>query len=129
MLVSLEEWLVSRNSFHFLVPTTEITTGQVNLSYIFWVAAYNTSFVLGYLLLDIYFSPSKLKQSPDTKLAVPVGNPELRGDPPSQHPPALLDAINKNGFPLFLLVSIYLTISGSLPPYFTMSCRLTLLPA
>ncbi|KAK7472222.1 Glucosaminyl phosphatidylinositol (GlcN-PI) nositol acylation protein, variant 2 [Stygiomarasmius scandens] len=34
----------------------------VNLPYIFWICAYNVSFILGYLLLDMIFYPSQGKQ-------------------------------------------------------------------
>lgn len=44
---------------------------QTNLPYILWIAGFNTSFLLGYLLLDLYFFPSPLVKShydPTSKL-------------------------------------------------------------
>ncbi|PBK80196.1 GWT1-domain-containing protein [Armillaria gallica] len=87
----------------------------VNLSYILWVAAYNTSFILGYLLLDLYFypSPSKLKynrqQSDQDVLPsrVAVSAP-------------LFEAINKNGLVLFLLANVFTgLINLTIPTMFT----------
>ena len=81
---------------------------QVNLPYIAWVAAYNTSFILGYLLLDLYFFPSPLSRSmysPTSKLKVQDTSrlPTLQQERPQTAPP-LLEAINRNGLALFLLV-------------------------
>lgn len=89
---------------------------QVNFPYIVWVAAFNTSFLLGYLLLDLLFfgsplsrsvySPtSKLKVHPDTS-TLHVGRRETKGAEADSSAPALFSAINKNGLALFLLVSV-----------------------
>lgn len=80
----------------------------------FWIAAYNVSFVLGYLCLDLAFFASPLSRStysPYSKLKVQPDPAALRrnerfavaGDVAA---PPLLEAINKNGLVLFLLVSI-----------------------
>lgn len=77
---------------------------QANMSYIFWVAAYNTSFLTGYILLDFWLFPSisaktKFKShlaahAKEVRLFMPVaGNQSV-----------LLAAINRNGILLFLLV-------------------------
>lgn len=91
---------------------------QVNLPYVFWIAAYNVSFVLGYLSLDLAFFASPLSRStysPYSKLKVHPPDPAaLRGrththkdarGPGDAGAPALLEAVNKNGLVLFLLVS------------------------
>lgn len=86
---------------------------QVNLSYILWVAAFNTTFLFGYFLLDLFFFPSALSQSvysPTSKLKVhsPSGalpRDQLLQQPVEGNPPVLLEAINRNGLVLFLLVS------------------------
>ena len=89
---------------------------QVNLPYILWVAAYNTSFLLGYLLLDLVFFPSPLSKSvysPTSKLKVqpdPIllnhGRRDNRAFDGTLVAPALLEAINRNGLLFFLLVSM-----------------------
>ncbi|KAI0062497.1 GWT1-domain-containing protein [Artomyces pyxidatus] len=82
----------------------------VNLPYIFWVAAYNTSFILGYLLLDLYFFPSPLSKSvysPTSKLKVHADASHLLNQQQEvQSAPALLEAINRNGLAIFLLANV-----------------------
>jgi hypothetical protein len=92
---------------------------QVNLPYITWVAAFNTSFLLGYILLDLIFFPSPLSKSvysPTSKLKVQPDSVLLsrdtrhdRGADGTATAPVLLEAINRNGLALFLLV-------GNVPP-------------
>ena len=97
------------------------------MPYILWVSAYNTTFLLGYLLLDLVFFPSPLSKSvysPTSKLKVqpeqPILRPDKRGSrgPDGVAPPSLLDAVNQNGLVLFLLVScstlVVLPVGGSL---------------
>lgn len=62
-----------------------VSRRMVNLSYILWVVAYNTSFIVGYMFIDMVFFSSGPKGEE------PVGIP-------------LLEAINKNGLAVFLLV-------------------------
>ncbi|KAJ3484919.1 hypothetical protein NLI96_g5316 [Meripilus lineatus] len=105
-----------------------VSRRMVNLQYILYVSAYNTTFMLGYLLLDLLFfaSPmSKSVYSPTSKLKV---HPEVRrkdsihstypSSPSTAAPaaevapekrgsaPTLLDAVNKNGLVLFLLANV-----------------------
>lgn len=81
----------------------------MNVQYIVWVTAYNTTFLLCYVLLDLaffsaphntsYYSPvSKLKVRPDPALA------ERRKYAIAWAVPPLLAAVNKNGLALFVLV-------------------------
>ncbi|KAG5645357.1 hypothetical protein DXG03_006419 [Asterophora parasitica] len=82
-----------------------ISRRLVNAPYIFWVAAFNTSFILGYLVLDMWFFPSRSVYSRRTKQNVPVDIPI---DDPArlqlvQSAPPLLEAINRNGLVLFLV--------------------------
>ncbi|KAK7680315.1 hypothetical protein QCA50_016555 [Cerrena zonata] len=108
----------------------------VNLQYITWCSAFNTTFLLGYLLLDLIFFPSPLSKSiysPVSGLKViPMPAPSLSEPTPpgargrdgrsggsSVNPspsvtvgegvggaPKLLSAINRNGLVLFLVVRI-----------------------
>ncbi|PCH36925.1 hypothetical protein WOLCODRAFT_127895 [Wolfiporia cocos MD-104 SS10] len=93
----------------------DVSRRLANLQYIVWVAAYNTTFLLGYLCLDLLFfaSPfsksiydpnSKLKVRPDpTVLDKRAGRKrEVEGG----SAPALLDAINLNGLVLFLVANV-----------------------
>ncbi|KAG2119494.1 GWT1-domain-containing protein [Suillus discolor] len=71
-----------------------------NISYVLWVAVYNTSFILGYILLDMVFSPtSTLKIRDQTD---PSGERLEKG--PKSSVPALLEVINRNR--LFLLSNV-----------------------
>lgn len=94
----------------------------VNLQYITWVTAYNTTFLLGYLVLDLFFFPSPLSKSvysPTSKLKVHPDPDVLKA---TRHmrgrelsggsAPALLEAVNKNGLVLFLLVRILFNLAG-----------------
>jgi phosphatidylinositol glycan class W len=66
---------------------------KANLQYVLWVAAYNTSFLLGYIILGaLYHGNSPL---------LDVSDPEDT----NQEVPVLLNAINKNGLLFFLVVS------------------------
>jgi phosphatidylinositol glycan class W len=56
---------------------------QASLSYILWVAAYNTTFLFGYLVIEIC-------------LFSPTGSPV----------PPLLEAINANGLAVFLAANL-----------------------
>ncbi|KAG2006940.1 GPI-anchored wall transfer protein 1 [Coprinopsis cinerea AmutBmut pab1-1] len=75
---------------------------MVNLPYILWVAAYNVTFLLAYIVvLDIYFfpgpKPSKARKDPSHSnyFTAPEGNP-----------PTLLEAINRHGLSIFLLANV-----------------------
>ncbi|KAF5384964.1 hypothetical protein D9615_001166 [Tricholomella constricta] len=85
-----------------------VSRRMVNAPYIFWVAAFNTSFILGYLLVDMCFFPSRSVYSQKSKLKVPV---DIAIDHPSrqqqmQSPPPLLEALNKNSLVLFLVANV-----------------------
>ena len=58
---------------------------KANLPYVAWVAAYNTSFLLGYLVIEINLFPSPA---------------------PRQAVPPLLEAINRNGLAVFLVANL-----------------------
>jgi hypothetical protein len=82
------------------------------------VAAFNTSFILAYFLLDLFFFPSPLSKSiysPTSKLKVPKERwkfPVETQTPPVKDAPVLLQAINQNGLSVFLLVSGFVISVG-----------------
>lgn len=94
--------------------------GQVNLPYIAWVAAYNTTVLLCYLLLDLAFFPTPLSKSTYSPVSglkvvrqrsnsddnVPdSASASLMMPGPSPMPaPPLLEAINRNSLAVFLFV-------------------------
>ena len=79
---------------------------QANLPYILWIVAFNTSFILAFYLLDMIFFPTRISKLKDP--SDPSGKRILQEDPTTSTPksaPVLLEAINKNGLVIFLLVS------------------------
>jgi phosphatidylinositol glycan class W len=101
-----------------MLPHDTYHLGQANLPYILWVAAFNTSFIFGYFLLDLFFFPSPLSKSiysPTSKLKVPKERRKFPAEsqiPPAKDAPVLLDAINQNGLAVFLLVSGFIIRVG-----------------
>lgn len=83
----------------------EVSRRMANISYVLWVVAYNTSFILGYILLDMVFFPTRTSKIRDP--TDPSGKRlfiEEKG--PKSSAPVLLEAINKNAFILFLLSNV-----------------------
>ncbi|KZT26017.1 GWT1-domain-containing protein, partial [Neolentinus lepideus HHB14362 ss-1] len=82
----------------------------VNLPYILWVAAYNTTFILGYLLLELFFFPSPFSKSiysPTSKLKVQVDTiADAQAQLEPRRGPPLLEAVNRNSLVLFLLANV-----------------------
>jgi phosphatidylinositol glycan class W len=79
-----------------LLTDTGVSRQTANFPYALWIAAFNTSFLLGYLTLDMLFFP---KSSPMAKSARAPSTSEPA-------PPVLLAAINHNALPLFLLANV-----------------------
>ncbi|PFH51145.1 hypothetical protein AMATHDRAFT_191841 [Amanita thiersii Skay4041] len=80
-----------------------VSRRMVNLSYIFWVAAFNTTFILAYVALDMLFYPQKEQKKKKEKNLAEI---TLRLEENSTSLIPLLDAINKNGLALFLLANL-----------------------
>ena len=85
---------------------------EVNLPYILWVTAYNTSFLLFYLGLDMWiFSIGDAGRGKiNTKLhkkadASPPPPPVAEQQIQFGNPPPLLDLINRHSLVIFLLVN------------------------
>jgi hypothetical protein len=80
--------------------------GQVNLPYITWVAAYNTTVLLCYILLDLVFFPTPLSKStysPVSGLKVvrrPNNDDDKDLDPTSTSPSTPLDRVHATGLSL-----------------------------
>ncbi|KAF9461756.1 GWT1-domain-containing protein [Collybia nuda] len=108
-------WCVLGLTTLFGMGGDAISRRMVNLTYILWMVAFNTSFILGYFLLDLYFYPSSTAKK--------IGHPSpVKLNPPSDHtrsgmhqmtpqrhlenPPPLLEAINKNSLVLFLVANV-----------------------
>ncbi|KAF8893060.1 GWT1-domain-containing protein [Infundibulicybe gibba] len=91
-----------------------VSRQMVNIPYILWVAGFNTSFILGYLIIDLFFFPTPLSKSvysSTSKLKIPSDSPKLAVEfsalqqgPGGSAP--LLDALNKNGLAVFLMANV-----------------------
>ncbi|KAL0946007.1 hypothetical protein HGRIS_012283 [Hohenbuehelia grisea] len=107
-------WWVLLGILRFYGVGTDVSRRMANLPYVLWVAAYNVSFILGYLLLDLYFFPTPLSvsiYSPTSKLKVSVESPAFPIASSSQvhlvgNPPPLFEAINKNSLVIFLVANV-----------------------
>ncbi|KZV75704.1 hypothetical protein PENSPDRAFT_647000 [Peniophora sp. CONT] len=90
-----------------------VSRRMVNLRYILWVSAYNTTFLLAYLVLDLILFPSPLSKSvydPNSGLKVhsraaafEMARASTKAEGTA---PALLDAINRNGLVFFLVANV-----------------------
>ncbi|KAF9483265.1 hypothetical protein BDN70DRAFT_873954 [Pholiota conissans] len=92
----------------------------VNMTYILWVAAFNTSFLLAYLVvLDMWIFPppkesskskhGKGKEALRTANAKEYNNLPATASPIANvtgNPPRLLDVLNKHGLNVFLLANV-----------------------
>ncbi|KAJ7777529.1 GWT1-domain-containing protein [Mycena maculata] len=74
-----------------------VSRQTANLPYALWIAAFNTSFVLAYLALDMLFFPAPAAPRPRAGARSAFAPPEA---------PPLLEAMNKNGLALFLLANV-----------------------
>ncbi|KAJ7465187.1 GWT1-domain-containing protein [Mycena latifolia] len=72
-----------------------VSRQTANLAYALWIAAFNTSFVLAYLVLDMIFFPAPAVRKGKAPLA-----------PRRVCAPALLEAVNTNSLSLFLLANV-----------------------
>ncbi|KAF5389291.1 hypothetical protein D9757_003397 [Collybiopsis confluens] len=81
-----------------------VSRRMVNISYVFWICAYNVSFILCYLLLDMVFFPSPSSKKKNIEQHSSSSLPPLSVSRMTPHP--LLDAINKNGLVVFLLANV-----------------------
>ncbi|KAK0452461.1 GWT1-domain-containing protein [Armillaria borealis] len=110
-----ELWAYSMLWWALLTGKEGVSRRVVNLSYILWVAAYNTSFILGYLLLDLYFYPSPSK----SKYNRQQNDHDVLPSRVAVSAP-LFEAINKNGLVLFLLANVFTgLINLTIPTMFT----------
>ena len=93
----------------------------MNVSYILWVAAFNTSFLLGYLaVLDIWIYALPRERSTAKKGSM-LGNAASPSSLPASqqaavvargNPPLLLEAVNRHSLTVFLLVRVVLFPGG-----------------
>ncbi|TBU26304.1 GWT1-domain-containing protein [Dichomitus squalens] len=116
-------WWVLLGALRLFDIGAGVSRRMANLQYVIWIAAYNSTFILGYLVLDLVFFPSplsrsvysptsKLKIHPDAGVLKATGHEagagrgrEGSGREGTGAQP-LLEAINKNGLMLFLLANV-----------------------
>ncbi|KAH9173899.1 GWT1-domain-containing protein [Lactarius sanguifluus] len=83
-------WTLFGISRYLHIGGPDASRRLVNLPYIMWVAAYNTTFLLCYMLLDLVFFPTPLAMSTYSPISAPP----------------LLEAINRNSLAVFLLANV-----------------------
>ncbi|KAJ7187178.1 GWT1-domain-containing protein [Mycena filopes] len=90
-------------------PVDEGVSRQTaNLPYALWITAFNSSFILGYLILDMVFFPgptARKKPFPPSDGQTDVSHDEVEKQD-ARRAPELLEAINLNALPLFLLANL-----------------------
>ncbi|KAF7289950.1 Cytochrome P450 [Mycena indigotica] len=96
-------WWTALGILRFMQIDEGVSRQMANFQYVLWITAFNTSFILAYLLLDITFYPpsSAPKKRPNSESN--HFSPEMTVNVISATAPPLLDALNKNGLPVFLL--------------------------
>ncbi|KAF9238094.1 GWT1-domain-containing protein [Melanogaster broomeanus] len=85
----------------------DVSRRMANLPYVLWIVAFNTSFILGYYLLDMLFFPTRILKIKDP--SEPSGKRILQEDPMTpmtKSAPALLEALNHNGLVIFLAANV-----------------------
>ncbi|KAI0712736.1 GWT1-domain-containing protein [Cerioporus squamosus] len=110
-------WWVFLGALKLFAVGGDVSRRMANLQYVVWIAAYNSTFLLGYLVLDLAFFPSplsksvyspmsKLKVHPDPDMLKVTRHSAGREWEAAGSAPPLLEAINKNGLVLFLLANV-----------------------
>lgn len=91
--------------FAFVRLKLDVSRRMVNLPYILWVSAFNTSFILGYFLLDMFFFPTRISCVKDS--SDPTGKRFVLEECfAGNRAPPLLEAINKNSLIIFLIANV-----------------------
>ncbi|KAJ7272716.1 GWT1-domain-containing protein [Mycena haematopus] len=83
-----------------------VSRQTANFAYALWIVAFNTSFILGYLVLDMIFFPAPAAPR-KTKSALSSPTPtHIPASASLARAPPLLEAINQNALPLFLFANV-----------------------
>ncbi|KAL1706272.1 GWT1-domain-containing protein [Schizophyllum commune] len=99
-------WALFYLARYFKIGGQDVSRRMVNLTYILWVAAYNTTAILGYFALDLLFFSRPERYDPTSGLKRSPGAGGQTKEYAQAQAPALLEAINKNGLALFLLANL-----------------------
>lgn len=113
---SLLWWVLFGITYRFPIFGQSVSRRMANIQYVFWVAALNTTVLFGCFLLDLLFFPQGPVYSQDSKLKIAGENGNRLELYHRERPPSLLDAINKNGFIIFLVANIATGLINLLVP-------------
>ncbi|KAJ7226808.1 GWT1-domain-containing protein [Mycena pura] len=86
-----------------------VSRQTANFPYVMWITAFNTSFILAYVVLDMIFYPLPVPKPKITSPPSPASryySPAPAPPPSPIYTPPLLEAINKNSLLLFLLANV-----------------------
>ncbi|KAJ7180994.1 GWT1-domain-containing protein [Mycena filopes] len=83
-----------------------VSRQTANLPYALWITAFNTSFILGYLVLDMAFFPTSARKKQRSGAPDSSREDEKARESDARQAPELLEAINLNALPLFLLANL-----------------------
>ncbi|KAJ7782797.1 GWT1-domain-containing protein [Mycena metata] len=80
-----------------------VSRQTANLPYALWITGFNTSFILGYLVLDMIFFPGPMRKK---RQSGGYNDREYGKEKEMRRAPELLEAVNLNALPLFLLANL-----------------------
>ncbi|KAM0751674.1 GWT1-domain-containing protein [Meredithblackwellia eburnea MCA 4105] len=75
----------------------DVSRRLANFPYVVWIAAFNATFLFGYLVLHMWATQSPFSDQ-KRKSSRPIS--------PAAHPPAIFDAMNRNSLLIFLIANL-----------------------
>ncbi|KAJ7057956.1 GWT1-domain-containing protein [Mycena amicta] len=96
-------WWAALGAVRLLGMDEGVSRQTANFPYVLWIAAFNTSFILGYIVPK---QRATAAPAPATSYFSPDPPEPVNGISSPVRAPPLLEALNKNGLPVFLLANV-----------------------